>query len=477
MRTNNNDAFNGRVTPLNGNEICKNRFVLYWMQQSQRAEYNHALEFAVGQANKLKLPLLVIFGLTPNYPEANIRHYTFMLEGLAETQKSLEERGIRMAICKGYPPDVVLEYGKSAAMIVCDRGYLAHQKSWREQVAFKAPCHVVQVESDVIIPVAAVTRKAEYAARTIRPKIKKNLEGFLKPLSETPVKSDFLDIEINQLDLSSIESVLQTFDINKEVAAVTSLFQGGTSQAKKRFEKFLDENIDHYGRHSNQPQTDDISHMSLYLHFGQISPVYLALKVLESDAEKESKEAFMEQLVVRRELAINFVEYTQGYDQLNCIPEWAKKTLEEHRDDPRTYDYTCQQLENGQTHDVYWNASMLEMKYTGFMHNYMRMYWGKKIIEWSKTPEQAFKTALYLNNKYFIDGRDPNSYTSVAWLFGVHDRPFQERKIFGKVRYMAASGLERKCDIKGYVNKVKNRIQDFHLVSEPSFRGSFLALT
>ncbi|MFO8083347.1 MAG: deoxyribodipyrimidine photo-lyase [Desulfobacterales bacterium] len=466
---NNYKDFDERLKPLNRKEIRKQRFVLYWMQQSQRAEFNHALEFAVSQANDLKLPLLVIFGLSPNYPEANIRHYNFMLQGLAETQQYLERRGIKMIVRKGHPPEVVLEQSHLAAMIICDRGYLKHQKLWREQVASKAPCLLLQVESDVIIPVGWATRKAEYAARTIRPKIKKNLDRFLEPVSQISLKVDSLAIQIDQIDVSSIETVVSDLDINKEVSVVTSLFRGGTMQAKKRFEKFIDKNLEHYDKHSNQPQTDDISHMSLYLHFGQISPLYLALEVMKSDAPKDAKDAFMEQLAVRRELAINFVEYTPGYDQFDCVPEWARKTLREHRNDPRTYNYTVSQMECAQTHDEYWNASMLEMKYTGFMHNYMRMYWGKKILEWSKTPEDAFKTVLYLNNKYFIDGRDPNSYTSVAWLFGLHDRPFKERNIFGKVRYMAASGLERKCDIKAYVKKVKNRIAgwDNYFISCP----------
>ncbi len=458
---NNVGGFEKRIKPLNQKKICQGKFVLYWMQQSQRAEFNHGLEYAVKQANDLGLPLLVVFGLTKNYPDANIRHYTFMLEGLVETQKTLEKRGIKMIVREGHPPDVALEQSLSAAVVICDRGYLRHQKIWRDELAAKAPCLVIQVESDVVIPVYEVSRKAEYAARTIRPRIKKNIDSFLKPVPEFPLKVDSLGIQMDEIDLSSLETVIRNLGVDREVFAVTPLFLGGTTQARNRFEKFLCENLDQYDHHSNQPQTDDISHMSPYLHFGQISPLYLALKVIESVAEKDARDAFMEQLVVRRELAINYVEYTPDYDRFDAIPEWAKKTLDDHRDDSRTVSYDQDQMENAQTHDEYWNAAMLEMKYTGFMHNYMRMYWGKKILEWSETPEEAFRTALHLNNKYFLDGRDPNSYTGVAWLFGVHDRAFKERNIFGKIRYMAASGLERKCDIKSYVKKVKNRIKPF----------------
>jgi len=458
---NNTGIFEKRINPLNKKKICKGKFVLYWMQQSQRAEFNHALEYAVMQANDQGLPLLVVFGLTKNYPDANIRHYTFMLEGLAETRKTLEKRGIKMIVREGHPPDKALELSLSAAMVICDRGYLRHQKIWREELAAKAPCLVLQVESDVVIPVREVSRKAEYAARTIRPKIRKNMDRFLTPVPEIPLNIDSLRIQTDEFNLSSLETVDGNLDVDREVFAVTPLFRGGTNQARNRFEKFLYENLDQYDRHGNQPQTDDISHMSPYLHFGQISPLYLALKVIESGAEKDARDAFLEQLVVRRELAMNYAEYNPDYDRYEAIPDWAKKTLDEHRDDRRTVSYDPDQMENAHTHDEYWNAAMMEMKYTGFMHNYMRMYWGKKILEWSKTPEQAFRTAMYLNNKYFLDGRDPNSYTGVAWLFGVHDRAFKERNIFGKIRYMAASGLERKCDIKSYVKKVKNRIKMF----------------
>jgi deoxyribodipyrimidine photo-lyase len=169
--------------------------------------------------------------------------------------------------------------------------------------------------------------------------------------------------------------------------------------------------------------------------------------------------AYLEQLIVRRELAFNFVYYTDDYDQFTCLPEWARKTLDHHAGDKRNPVYSRKALETAQTHDPYWNAAMMEMKHTGYMHNYMRMYWGKKILEWTRDPEQAFKTALAINNEYFLDGRDPNSYAGVAWIFGKHDRPWPERPIFGKVRYMAASGLERKCDIQAYVGKVHHRIR------------------
>jgi deoxyribodipyrimidine photo-lyase len=257
------------------------------------------------------------------------------------------------------------------------------------------------------------------------------------------------------LDLNKVGAVLNKLPLDGRVAPVTRFLKGGTSQGKAKFDEFIKKRLRHYVDNRNQPQTDDISHMSPYLHFGQLSQLYLALQIKAADNRlKEVQDAYLEELIVRRELAMNFTHYTPHYDTYDCLPQWARKTLNQHQKDQREYLYTRSQLENAETHDSYWNAAMRETKITGFMHNYMRMYWGKKILEWSKTPEQAFQTALAINNKYFLDGRDPSSYAGVAWVFGMHDRAWFERPIFGKIRYMAASGLERKCDIRGYVNKV-----------------------
>jgi deoxyribodipyrimidine photo-lyase len=444
-----------RIRLLNDLDVRQGDYVLYWMQQSQRAEYNHALEYAVQQANRMEQGVLVVFGLMDDYPEANLRHYTFMLEGLQETQAALAKRGIKMVVRKGNPPDVALSTGRKASLIVCDCGYLRHQRQWRKTVAKNAGRRVVQVESDVVVPLEVVSGKAEYAARTIRPKIHKHLSNYLVEFKPTRIKKSSLQLRIKGINISDINAVLKKMSIDRNVLPVSRLFKGGSAQARKIFSDFLRHRFENYVDNRNQPQTDDVSHMSKYLHFGQISPLYLALKVQDTDKRrKEAREAFIEELVVRRELAMNFVFYTSKYDSFQCLPDWAKKTLNAHKKDKREHTYTRGQLENAKTHDDYWNAAMREMKYTGFMHNYMRMYWGKKILEWSQTPELAFKTTLAINNTYFLDGRDANSYTGVAWVFGVHDRAWFERPIFGKVRYMAASGLERKCDIQAYVKKV-----------------------
>ena len=444
-----------RIQDINDADEAHGRYVLYWMQQSQRAEYNHALEYAVHQANRLKQGVLVVFGLTDDYPEANLRHYTFMLEGLRETRRTLAGRGIKMVVQKGSPPEVALGLGRNASLIVCDSGYLRHQKAWRKQVAGKAQCRVVQVESDVVVPVRVVSNKAEYAARTIRPKIHDHLDGYLCGFKPAPVGQSSAKLDVQGIDIDDVAAVLRELSIDRGVPAVSQFFTGGATQGLQMFEDFIHRCLPRYVENRNQPQTDDLSHMSPYLHFGQVSPLHLALMIRRADSRLQSAvDSYLEELIVRRELAINFVNYNPRYDTYRCLPNWARKTLDEHKKDRREYVYTRRQLENARTHDDYWNAAMREMKTTGFMHNYMRMYWGKKILEWSNTPAHAFRTTLAINNKYFLDGRDANSYAGVAWIYGVHDRAWFQRPIFGKVRYMAASGLERKCDIGNYLNKV-----------------------
>jgi deoxyribodipyrimidine photo-lyase len=447
-----------RVQNLNEADVREGDYVLYWMQSSQRAEQNHALEYAVQRANDQDQRLLVVFGLTDDYPDANLRHYAFMLEGLKDARQALERRGIKMVVRKGSPDEVALDVGEDASLIVTDRGYMRPQKKWREQVAREASCLVTQVESDVVVPVELASGKQEHAARTLRPRIQEYLDDFMVGLTPTKVSKQSLNMKTECLDLSDTAKVLDEMDLDQSVGALSHLYKGGTSEAKKVFRRFLKRSLGDYVEHRNQPQTDDVSHMSKYLHFGQISPIWLALTARRAMAKKDNIESFVEELVVRRELSINFVLYTPDYDSYSNLPDWAKKTLAEHRDDEREHTYTREQLENAETHDEYWNAAMKEMVHTGYMHNYMRMYWGKKILEWSNTPEHAYRTALYLNNKYFLDGRDPNSFANVAWVFGQHDRGWPEREIYGKVRYMSASGLKRKAQPEQYVEKVEKRI-------------------
>lgn len=448
-----------RIKELNQKPVKKGNYVLYWMQQSQRAEDNPALEYAIGMGNRISLPVLVVFYLMTDYPEANARHFTFMLEGLVETRETLRNRGIPLFILESRAGDMHPGADPKAAAIVVDKGYLRHQRLWRKQAAEEASCRVIQVEGDVVVPVETASAKAEYGARFIRPKIHRHLETYIRSIPPLDVLKNGNHLKITGPVVVNPVKILKKPIGDFTVPTASRFFKGGTSEAKRRFSEFIASRLATYDENSNQPQTDGVSRMGPYLHFGQISPVYLAHRVMQArNIPPEAGKRFLEELVVRRELSVNFAYYHPDYDQYACIPNWAKITLRDHAKDARPYLYDVKDLEAANTHDPYWNAAMKEMVHTGFMHNYMRMYWAKKILEWTKSPEEAYETTLVLNNKYFLDGRDPNSYAGVAWCYGLHDRAWQERSVFGKVRTMVASGLERKCDIQGYVRKIEARI-------------------
>ena len=443
----------GRLQHLNDKPVCPcGKFVLYWMQQAQRVEFNHALAYAIERANELNQCVVVGFGLMEDYPEASERHFAFMLEGLAETSAALAEKRIKFVVKKGAPDAAMSGLARHASLVVCDRGYLRHQREWREEVARTVACQVTQIETDVVVPIEIASNKAEYAARTIRKKINTRRDEYIHTCAMPRPKKSSLLLDVKEdVDIRDWRLVLEQLSINRSVERVTR-FPAGPRAAHQRLKTFVDKHLKGYADARNDPANPECSEMSPYLHFGQISPLEIALACQQArQASEADREAYLEELIVRRELAINFVYYTPNYDSYDCIPDWAKTTLGAHRNDARANVYTFKKLEKAQTHDPAWNAAMLEMLKTGYMHNYMRMYWGKKIIEWSATPQIAFETTIALNNKYFIDGRDPNSYCGVAWLFGVHDRAWQERPVFGKIRYMNAAGLQRKFDVARYI--------------------------
>ncbi|HEV2545437.1 MAG TPA: deoxyribodipyrimidine photo-lyase [Methylobacterium sp.] len=437
-------------------------YVLYLMQQAMRVPFNPALELAIEEANRLKLPLLVCFGLLDGangFPEANARHYAFLLQGLADAATALDKRGIAFLVRRGTPAKVAIDLSEGAALLVLDRGYLAIQKRWYGEIEQKATCRIVQVEGDVVVPVETASTKHEYAARTLRPKLQKLWDDFLEPLARRTIEQPAGGLierlkRKDGLDVSNPDRLLAKLTLDTTVGPVKR-FRGGHTEAGKRLKRFVKEAFAGYGAGRNKPEAGAASHMSPYLHFGHISPVEIALAIRAAkDADGDDRSAYLEELIVRRELAMNHVFHTQGYDDYaRAVPDWARKTLAEHADDERPTLYSEAELAEGKTHDHYWNVAMREMRETGYMHNQLRMYWGKKILEWSPSPEEAFARTLRLNNRYFLDGRDANSFTNVAWIFGLHDRPWQTRKIFGSVRYQSENSL-RKFDAKGYERAV-----------------------
>lgn len=425
------------------------------MQSSQRVHYNFALSYALYMANKLDKPLIVFFGVDSSFPEANMRHYYFMLEGLKETSVLLQEIGIKTIIRNISPEKGVVELSEDSCFTVVDKGYLNRLKLWYKFAAIRVSCPLVQVEDNVVIPLEEASGKAEYSAATLRPKICKKRSLFMSPSIELEPNRDSLGLELDSLDLNDLEKVLSELRADSAVAR-TKHFKGGTSKAIVNLESFIRHRLSDYSDLRNDPMADCQSNLSPYLHFGQISPIYAALKISDAPVSQSAKEVYLDELIVRRELAMNYVHYNSNYECFSALPDWAQKTLWTHRNDEREYTYSLKELENAETHDPYWNAAQNEMRTKGKMHGYMRMYWGKKFIEWSENPETAFKHALYLNNKYELDGRDPNGYAGIAWCFGKHDRPWKERPIFGKVRYMNENGLRRKFDADRYVEKIKN---------------------
>jgi deoxyribodipyrimidine photo-lyase len=440
-----------RIQARNRRGIARGHYVLHWMQGAQRSECNHALEHAIDLANDLQVPVVTVFALTPDYPQANERHYLFMLQGLADARRALAQRGIQMVVRIESPPACIVRLAKDASAVVTDGGYLAVQRQWRQEVAENISCRLVEVETDVIVPVHEASDKENFSAATFRPRIRGKLDRYLTPLGEHKVRIGSLGLRFAGLDLRDVAATVRGLKIDHSVDPVTA-FKGGATEANRRLNDFIANKLDDYDRKRNDPNVDGISNLSPYLHFGQISPLEVALQV--SRAKGEGKESFLEELIVRRELSFNFVHYNSKYNDFDCLPVWAKTTLAEHRADKREYVYSLEHFETAHTHDPYWNAAQKEMILTGKMHSYMRMYWGKKILEWSRDPHEAFQTALYLNNKYELDGRGPNAFAGVAWCFGKHDRAWTERPVFGKIRYMNAAGLKRKFDPDAYVRKI-----------------------
>jgi deoxyribodipyrimidine photo-lyase len=447
-----NDAIRAeRICPLNDKRATGRPLVVYWMQAAQRAGTNHALEYAVGAANELRKPLVVLFALTEDYPEANERHYAFMLEGLKETQETLRGRGIPMVVRRGRPDAEIAALGRDAAMVVVDDGYVRVERRWRRSAAAALDCPLVEVATNIVVPVTAASPKEEYAAATLRPKIYRLLDGFLTPLRETPLRVKSVEPAIDSWDIGDTAAALVRLDLDRTIGRVPSI-RGGESEAKKKLQAFVKNKLAAYAEARNDPSLDAVSGLSPYLHFGQISPLTVALAVKKGP--RYGQAAFLEELIVRRELSFNFVRYNRAYDRFEGLPEWCRQTLLEHAGDPRPYVYSRAELKRAATHDPYWNAAQKEMVLTGKMHGYMRMYWGKKILEWSGSPREAFRTALALNNAYELDGRDANAFAGVAWCFGKHDRPWARRPVFGTIRYMNAAGLRRKFDADAYVRKV-----------------------
>lgn len=431
--------------------IDKSGPVVYWIQRDQRCHDNWALIYSQHKALEKNANLIVVFNLIPNFLEATIRQYGFMLKGLEETANELKKFNIEFHLTTGNPEETLPKFlqSKNASLLVSDFNPLKIVRRWKKSVAEKIEIPFHEVDAHNIVPCLVASDKLEFAAYTFRPKINKLLPEYL---DEFPllVKMKTKENVNNEIDWKSIRKNLK---VNCEVEEVDTV-AAGSKAAEKVLDKFIRTKFSTYNENRNDPNLDSQSNLSPYFHFGQIAPQRVALAVQPFIEHNESQQSFLEEMIVRRELADNFCYFNKNYDSFDGFPTWAKESLNKHRKDKREYVYSINEFEKAKTHDQLWNAAQNEMVINGKMHGYMRMYWAKKILEWSKSPEEALNIAIYLNDKYELDGRDPNGYTGIAWsIGGVHDRAWFERPIFGKIRYMNYNGCVKKFDIKKYIEQ------------------------
>lgn len=455
--------------------VYKEGPVLYWMNRDMRLEDNWALLRAQEVALEKKVPLLIVYNLDPHFLGGTRRQYDFKVSLLRELVTQAEKINISFSIVVGSHTEkeiVSLIETENIGYLVTDFSPLRIQRQWLEYIVTHVSIPCERVDAHNIVPVWIASQKQEVGARTLRPKLYKLLPEYLEqfpaliahPYQESKKSVDWAILEQVSVD----ESVLPVEWITPS-----------SKEAHNATRMFVTQTLPHYALDRNDPNKKAQSNLSPYLHYGVIAPARVALLALDAVALpidhvlhgiknaakvsliehlslKDHVASFLEELIVRRELSDNFCFYNPNYDIVEGFSGWAKQSLEKHRVDVREYVYSKNQFENAETHDDLWNAAQREMVRTGKMHGYMRMYWAKKILEWSSSPEEAMETAIALNDTYELDGRDPNGYAGIAWsIGGVHDRPWFDRPVFGLIRYMARSGCEKKFDVDAYIQKYR----------------------
>lgn len=434
----------------NSTEPTTAQSVVYWMRCEHRAQDNWGLLYALEQANNQNLPLVVLFSLYGSTPNASYRQKRFLYDGIQETQTTLEDLGIPFVNSNAVTPEELAEVVNrfEPSILITDHSALKPQQRWLHAIASHIQCAIAEVDGRNVVPARYVSGKQEYAARTIRPKIHRLLDQFLtsfpKLSSPNVVWKGDTFTEPLQAPAEHVGS-----------PSAVSSFAAGEKAAHSVLDVFLKRKVYQYLQRNN-PNEDALSNLSPYLHFGMLSAQRVVLETLQHpQIPSEAKETFLEELVVRRELADNFCLFNPNYDSTQGFPEWALRTLEKHRSDQREYIYSLAEFTKAETHDPLWNAAQQELLLLGKMHGYMRMYWAKKILEWTASPEEAMQIAIYLNDTYSLDGVDSNGYTGVAWsIGGVHDRAWRERPVFGTIRYMNYNGAKRKFDVAAYIDKM-----------------------
>lgn len=461
-----------RVRTLRGGEAPGNgAYVLYWMQMYQRGVENAALDEAVRRANALDLPLLVYQGLNPDYPEANDRIHTFILQSARDVARTLGERGIPYRFhlrreATGAPPPVAARLADGAACVVVDDFPAFILPRVTQALLYRTAgtgVPIDAVDANGLVPLSVISDR-QYAAYTIRPRLHARIPEFLVPQLSPELKNRFtpdLPVEEDEfVDLTDvgddrIAALVAVCDIDHAIPP-SPCYVGGRRPALRRLEGFLGEGLDAYADDRRDPGRDATSGLSPYLHFGCLSTGEIVREVLRAEAEDESVDDFLEELVVRRELAYNFCRYTPVSEHvtLDPLPEWARETLAEHAGDTRDPLYAKDRLEHAQTHDELWNAAQRELLATGTFHGYLRMLWGKNVIRWTESYERAQRFMIEMHHRYALDGRNPNTYANILWCFGLHDRAFKEGPVLGKLRPLKSSSTRRKFDVDSYLERI-----------------------
>lgn len=437
-----------RIRRYNGN-TQQSGPVLYWMHREFRVRDNWGLSHAREEALRLRVPLAVVVCLAPSFLGATLRQFDFLLRGLEASAPLLAQAGIPLILRCGNPATEMarLCHELQPSLVVSDFDPLRIKRQWLQALLHQQPAPVHEVDSRNIVPAWLASPHREFMARTIRPKIHRLLPEMLTPFPALPPHPHSWLTPPASLRFTDLHAALR---VDTSVTPVDWLPPGEAS-AHQVLNNFLQQRLAGYGRR-NDPNQEVCSDLSPYLHFGMISAQAVVLEIKQRGLQGEQVDSFVEELVVRRELSDNFCLYTADYDQLSGFPQWAQQTLDKHRNDPRASCYRLEQFERAATHEPLWNAAQRQLVSSGAMHGYMRMYWAKKILEWSPDAAEALRIAIFLNDRYALDGRESNGYTGIAWsIGGVHDRGWSERPIFGTIRYMNEAGARRKFDVPRYI--------------------------
>ncbi|MDE3105526.1 MAG: deoxyribodipyrimidine photo-lyase [Acidobacteriota bacterium] len=453
-------ALDARVTVRRGGAPARDgKCIVYWMQRAERGYDNHAVDLAVTIGNLLRLPVVVYFAGIANFPHANLRHYAFLNRGLVDVEADLAERNVSFVMRKApHESHEQLFADVQAAMVIGDENPMRAPESWRQQLAQRLRVPFWTVDTDVVVP-SQLIGKPQYGAYIIRPRLYKAMPEFVVPYQNPHAAYTWQRPAGFHADSVHEDMTREWKSLDRSVLPVEH-WVGGRHAAMQRLKLFAERMLGSYDEQRSLPELDGTSALSPYLHFGHIGPLTIVLalqRAVELHPEwKAAYDSYINELIAWRELAVNFVKYTPEYDSIECAEHWAQQSMAEHAHDPREVVYSLEQLEHARTHDELWNAAQLQMVRLGWMHNYLRMYWAKKILEWTPSIAVAQKVCIHLNDKYELDGRDPNGYAGIAWaVLGKFDRPWFDRPIFGKIRYMSGGSTGRKFDANRYIAQVQ----------------------